>query len=266
MRPTRVVYFHGAPGGPGEIGLFAPAACAAGVRVTPLDRAAVAPHLAGDDYFRALAARVEAETGGEAFHLMGFSLGAFVALRTSAFLARPPASIQLVSAAAPLESGDFLKAMAGQAVFAAARRGEAGFARLTAMQGWLAARAPRLLYALLFANVRGGDKALSATADFRSLLGGTLNTALNADRAGYERDVLAYVRPWAGDLREVRAPVWLWHGAEDNWAPPGMAACLAAAVPAAAEPRVLPGASHYSALIAAAPMIFAALTESRRAA
>ena len=71
----------------------------------------------------------------------------------------------------------------------------------------------------------------------------------------------AYVQPWAACLAEVRAPVQLWHGELDNWAPPGMPRNLLAAL-ATSELHVLPGLSHYSCLLAASAPLCAQVAAS----
>ena len=192
-----------------------------------LDRAAIAPTCDGEAYFQALAREVEALAAGRPVTLIGFSLGAFVALRTAASLAVRPAAIHLVSAAAPLEAGSFLDSMAGQAVFRLARRRPDRLRQVTRVQGWLAAHAPGLLFRLLFATAAGADRDLAAEPAFRAGMRPVLRRALGADSAGYLRDVSAYVSPWAAGLSAITAETHIWHGASDTWSPPEMATCLA---------------------------------------
>ena len=231
----------------------------AGVRLVCLDRAAVAPGLEGEACFQALAGEVGALAAGGPVTLIGFSLGAFVALRTAACMTTPPAAIHLVSAAAPLESGDFLDAMAGQAVFRMAAGRPALFRQVTRLQGWLAAHAPGLLFRMLFATAAGADRDLAADPDFRKGLAPVLRRALGPDAKGYIRDVAAYVTPWSDRLAAITAPTRIWHGAADTWSPPGMADSLSRLIPGAAQPEILSGLSHYSCLFAAMPEIFASL-------
>jgi len=248
------VYFHGAPGGPEECARFDGLARDLGVQLLCLDRGAFA--LGGDARFQGLAAEISALTGGQA-HLIGFSLGAFAALRTAPHLARPAASLDLVSAAAPLELGDFLDGMAGKPVFSLARFSPWALGALSAFQGWLARRAPSRLFGMLFATAAGADRDLAADPVFRAELGGVLSRALNTGRPGYMAEVLAYVQPWAGRLPAVIAPTHIWHGLEDNWAPPAMAEALARALPGAPRIEIAEGLSHYSCLHDAMPRILA---------
>jgi pimeloyl-ACP methyl ester carboxylesterase len=254
-----LIYLHGAPGGPGEVGRFMALAAELAVDLICVDRATVGPGLEGDDYFRALAAEIERLAAGRPYQLAGFSLGGFVALRTEPFLAGRPQRLHLIAAAAPLDARDFLDHRAGKAVFKAAMTSPPGFARLTRVQCWLARRAPRLLQALLFAGAAGADKPLSRQPAFRAELRAVLVQALGPSAAGYRRDVLAYVRPWADVLGTIRTPVRLWHGSEDNWAPPSMAQAIRSMLPEDPGLDLLAGLSHYSTLHKALPVILTSL-------
>ncbi len=229
-----------------------------GVRLVSIDRSATDLSLEGADYFGALARRVDDLAQGGAVRLVGFSLGASVALRAAAHVEARVAGIDLISGAAPLESGDFLDAMAGKPVFQMAVRSPAGFRRLTAAQGWLARWAPGVLLGMLFRGAAAADRTLAGQPWFRSDLGRILQASLGAGAAGYRRDVEAYVRPWAAEVAHVGAEVRVWHGAADTWSPPGMVAGFAAVLPRPPETRILPGLSHYSCLFEAMPKILEA--------
>lgn len=259
------VYFHGAPGAPEEISRFDDVARACGVRLLGLDRGRLGPGPSEEGRFRALAEAVTEEAGGAPAHLIGFSLGGFVALRTAPHLGRWAASLDLVSAAAPLELGPFLDDMAGKPVFTVARQSPAMLRLLTGFQGVLAKHAPSRLFDLLFASAAGADRALAEDPAFRAEMAETLRSGFNAGRPGYLRDVLAYVQPWAPRLAEVRTPTRIWHGAADTWSPPAMAQALAAALPGRIQSRSTAGLSHYSCLHAAMPEILARIGRRPRA-
>jgi pimeloyl-ACP methyl ester carboxylesterase len=253
-----VVYFHGAPGAAIECGRFHEAARANGVRLVGLERSSTDIRLAGEAYFERHAGEVAAIAGDGPFAAIGFSLGAFVALRTAPYLQDRLTRLDLVSAAAPLESGDFLKAMAGRAVFDMARRSPKSLRRLARLEAWLALRAPSALFAMLFGNLKGADRALAADPTFRAEIEAVLRLALETGTASFTRDVVEYVRPWAERLAEVTVPTHIWHGAEDNRAPPAMAASLERLIPRAAGATMLAGLSHYSCLHASVPRILSA--------
>lgn len=251
------VYFHGVPGAPEECARFDEAARADGVRLLCIDRGSLGDARDGEARFRRLAEEVAALADGAPVHLIGFSLGAFVALRVAAHLGPKAASLDLVSAASPLELGDFLDGMAGKPVFTMARRSPRLLAAMTAAQGWLATAAPARLFGMLFATAAGEDRALAADPAFRSMIGEVLRGALGPGRRGYLSDVQAYVRPWADRLPAVAAETRLWHGREDNWAPAAMAESLARTLPSVRQIEIAPGLSHYSCLFEAMPRILA---------
>jgi pimeloyl-ACP methyl ester carboxylesterase len=74
-----------------------------------------------------LAHAVRTVAGSRQVNLIGFSIGACIALRTSVLLVSQVEQLHLVSAAAPLQSGHFLPVMAGTAVFQAAAASPALF-------------------------------------------------------------------------------------------------------------------------------------------
>lgn len=220
-----------------------------------LDRQLVSPDLGDEPYFEALADEVARISGRAPVHLIGFSLGTFVAIRTAIHLRVPVASLHLISAAAPLEGGDFLDQMAGKAVFTAAMRGPVALKRLTRLQAWMAKWAPGLMFRMLFGGATGADKALAADRVFRCEIRDTLRLALEDGATGYLRDLTAYVQPWQARLAEVSADTSIWHGTADTWAPAAMADLLKDEIPTASRLTLMDGLSHYSCLFNAMPKI-----------
>ena len=155
----RIVYFHGQPGSPAELGLVGAADLAARLGVQAADRAL-------DDPAPGFQGRIAATAAALAAHaspvrLIGFSLGAFVAMEVALRLADTapdlPVSLDLVSPAGPLALGDFLPRMAGGPVFRLARDAPAAFDALTAVQGLVAGLAPGWLVGRLFAGATGPE-------------------------------------------------------------------------------------------------------------
>ncbi|NQD36222.1 alpha/beta hydrolase [Permianibacter sp. IMCC34836] len=251
-----IVYFHGVPGAAAEVAALAPYSNENEFDFLCIDRFALDHTLTGEAYFHRLADLVSAHAAGRPVMLVGFSIGAFVALQTSRHLTGPIHSLQLVSAAAPLESGAFLEHMAGKQVFALAQSRPLLFKWLTLWQAMLARRAPGALYKLLFANAVAADRNLVTDPAFRAELVDVLRTAFDRPRLpGYLRDIHAYVQPWQQSLAEIRAPTQLWQGDADNWSPAAMAEVLQASIKSAAPVNLLPGLSHYSCLLASLPKI-----------
>ena len=237
------IYFHGQPGSPGELDLF-------GTRPKgwiAIDRAENrGPD--GPTHFDALASEVRLRSGGRPAKLVGFSIGAYAALEVAARLPHLDLSLDLVSAAAPLSTGDYLDRMVGKPIFALA----AGYPRLFTMvgitQGIVARHFARKLCQSLFATARGGDAELFRDAAFRAAIESVLRSGLGRSSAGYRTEVAAFVQDWTPVLRRVPHPVKIWHGRCDNWSPPAMAETLATLLPRAEAANLLANCSHYSTL------------------
>lgn len=239
------IYFHGVPGNPRELTLF-------GAPMPPgwfaPNRARLHPGRDFAGHCDALAVTVRELAGGAPVRLAGFSLGGFIALEVAHRLPDLPLTIDLVSAAAPLQTGDFLERMAGKPVFASAARSPALFGAMAAGQALAARVAPARLASALFGSAQGADRALAQDPAFRAGMAEILREGLGHGRTNYAREIGAYVRDWSTILPAIHHHVTLWHGAEDNWAPPGMAEALADRLPNVAALHRLPGLSHYSTL------------------
>lgn len=219
------LYLHGLPGSGAELAL-------AGRAMAVLDRDAPS--------FAQLALRLPEGP----LHLVGFSLGAACALRLAALAPEKVARLTLISAAAPLEMGDFLPHMAGAPVFRMAQ-GAARMAALTSVQSALARVSPGLFLKLLMRGTDASDAALFRRET--TLLRQIMQDGLGPGQAAYLREMTAYVRPWARHVAHVGCPVTLHHGSEDRWTPPAMAEGLAAALPHAELIRHA-GLGHYATL------------------
>jgi len=250
-----VIYFHGAPGAPEEAQLFDQEAKKHGLTVLCFDRFAINPSLTGEVYYQLLAEEITKKSDGQAVDFIGFSIGAFVAIQTCRYMPNGVRSLHLVSAAAPLEAGDFLPAMAGQQVFRLAKTTPALFLLLSYWQSLLARLAPKALFRLLFASAAGADKALAEDPEFQARITPVLRSCFQGRVRGYARDVGAYVQPWSATLADITVPTQLWQGDADNWSPPQMPHYLASAIPGAASTQSFSGLSHYSCLYRAVPEI-----------
>lgn len=237
---TTRIYLHGVPGSVAELRYFAPDA-----------QNVIAPdHLA----FSTTESLVATLPAGP-LHLIGFSLGAFVALRLAALLGPQVERLDLISAAAPLELGDFLAAMAGGDVFRMARDQPTRFGMIVQFQAMLARIAPALLVRLLFHGARGGDEALVKDAAFKAMISASLRETFGANKPGYRAAILAYVQPWANTIHTVTAPTHIWQGLDDTWTPPAMAESLSQALLNVQSVSRLRGDSHYSTLARVLPKL-----------
>jgi len=250
-----VIYFHGAPGAPEECRIFDLEGKNHGLTFICFDRFSVDSSITGEAYYELLAKEISKKAAGKTVDFVGFSIGTFIALQTYRYMPNGVRSLHLVSAAAPLEAGDFLDAMAGKQVFQLARTFPALFILLSYWQGLLARLFPDALFRLLFASAAGGDKALIADREFQSSITKVLRSCFIGRVQGYVRDIGAYVHPWKNTLTDVSVNTHIWHGAEDNWSPPLMADYLKSAIPGCTSSKVFSGLSHYSCLYRAAPEI-----------
>lgn len=240
------VYCHGLPGLPEELSLFGflpPEA-----EICGLDRLG-AP---GRSYGESLLAAFDALELGEPVAVAGFSLGAMSALKLAARRPLLVRSLLLISPAAPLELGDFLPLMAGRPVFEAARRGPVSLGVLGAFQATLLSVAPQTLVRTMFRQSCEAERQLLSSRRFAETVTLGLRSCLGAHRAAYQRELTAYVRPWADVLDDIRCEVEIVQGGEDNWTPPAMAEALRQRLGNRASLAAMASLGHYSTLQAAA--------------
>lgn len=256
-----VIYFHGAPGSPEECRIFEHEAKAHNLTFICFDRFTVDSSLTGAAYYPFLAAEILKKARGKQVDVVGFSIGAFVALQTCRYLGETVRNLHLISAAAPLEAGDFLDAMAGKRVFQLAKTAPVLFMLLSYWQGLLALLFPKMLFQLLFASSTGKDKALTANREFKSSLTSILKSCFVSRISGYVRDINAYVSPWGESLADITATTYIWQGAEDNWSPKAMATYLASVIPQCVQIEIVDELSHYSCLYDAVPKICRQLSQ-----
>lgn len=251
-----VIYFHGAPGAPEECKIFDPDGKSHGLTFVCFDRFSIDASVNGETYYKLLAEEISKKAAGKQVDVIGFSIGAFIALQTCRYMTDGAVkSLHLVSAAAPLEAGDYLEAMAGRQVFQLAKTFPALFVLLSYWQRLLALLFPNALFRVLFASAAGADKALAADRAFQSDITQVLRLCFTDRVQGYARDIGAYVSPWKTTLPEVSAKTYIWHGAEDNWSPKLMADYLKSAIPGCTSIKMFNGLSHYSCLYRAVPEI-----------
>lgn len=237
-----LVYLHGLPGSPDEVKLI----CGAPSRF-------FAPNLRDG----ALDPQITAQFGIQPVTLIGFSLGAFRALRFAADHPEGVAHLHLIAPAAPLELGDFLDQMAGGPIFRMARDHPKLFRLVTRLQTLASRIAPEFFAAQIFARAQGGDTALKAKAGFLRDWGHIARQCLADGAQAYRDEITAYVAPWAELLSRVQTPTSIWYGGADNWTPPVMAEALIKKLPIPPQVRRIENASHYSTLAAALAQITA---------
>lgn len=242
------IYFHGIPGSSGEMVLFGDHSADGLGAVHVVDRSSIKAGADPAGYFGQLARTIQTRFPNQPLRLIGFSLGASVALRTAPYLGPQVSGIDLISAAAPLELGDYLGGMAGAPVFRLARSNPTLFAGLVRLQSVAAKLAPSRLYDALFASAQGADLALSKDAAFKAAMLPILHQSLGAQRATYIGEISLYVQDWETELDRVTQPVTIHHGVADTWSPVAMAQDLARRLPNVAAVHLLDDHSHFSTL------------------
>jgi pimeloyl-ACP methyl ester carboxylesterase len=260
---TIIFYLHGAPGSKAECAIFEKQATQHNVKLIGIDRYSIEALSDDKDYYQQIAKNITDIAGDKPVNIIGFSIGAHVALEVSAILGSQVNQLHLVSAAAPLSHGDFLDTMAGGAVFKLARDKPLLFSLLTSFQKLLATVAPKLLTRMLFASATGKDKSLSKERDFREYITPILSNCFSQSSAGYKRYIYNYVN-CNGEIN-IQAPhTTLWHGTDDNWSPFSMASYLQMNIGGVIELKSLDSLSHYSTLFHAAPLIFQTMTSMEK--
>ncbi len=241
------VYFHGVPGGAGELQLFGPdiAARCSDFVIAQRDF----PELpSGADRYAAMASALRVAYPARPLKLIGFSMGASAALRVAPLLGDQVKSIDLISAAAPLSLNDYLEGMAGAPVFRCARDHPFAFGIMAKGQSLLAKAKPSFLYSALFSSAQGCDLNLREDERFKTTMIPMLRDYFANSLKAYRTEILSYVGDWSGTLSRVTQPVSIYHGQVDNWSPPEMAADLAQRLGDCQRLETCGGCSHYSAL------------------
>ena len=102
--------------------------------------------------------------------LVGFSLGAMVAIHLAAARPEKMANLTLISPAAPLNLGNFLPHMAGRPVFNLAQKSPSTLAAMTYFQAILSRRVPNFLIKQLFQKPGAPEQQLLADPGFQNII------------------------------------------------------------------------------------------------
>lgn len=250
-------YFHGVPGAAVEAAMLHQAALAHGIKLLVVERN-LTGELGSAAYLQQLAQQISDRAVGQPIHLLGFSIGACLALRVAALLGERVAEIYLLSAAAPLEiPGNSVGMGAGRYTFLWAQHYPRLFRAFAWYQALLAKVSPRLLLKLLFAGAGGKDSELLSQPDTQAWLADIQRACFKHGASNYVRDVKLYVEPWATELDKVTATVSLWHGEADNWAPMAMSTYLQEHLRNANTVIRCAEQAHYSCLLENAQAVMA---------
>jgi pimeloyl-ACP methyl ester carboxylesterase len=240
------IYLHGQPGSADELALFGAHVARNTSDWHVLDR--TPPSTGQSGHHALLAMRARRFAAGRPIRLIGFSMGGWEALHLAAHMGGEICGIDLIACAVQPRGGLYPRDMVGKPVFELSRDHPILFGWLTRMQGWGAMVAPALIRRVLFAKAQGGDVALMTQPAFRKGITHILRSSLSGDPAAYLHDIAEFVAGPPPDWSTITAPVTLWHGEADNWAPIKLAEQLAVRLPTLVDFHRLPDLSHYSTL------------------
>ncbi|MFI6644151.1 alpha/beta fold hydrolase [Streptomyces sp. NPDC050504] len=91
------------------------------------------------------------------------------------------------------------------------------------------------------------DRTIVADAGIQSMLERNFAEGLRSSADGWVDDVMAFSTGWGFELADISAPVYLWHGEDDIFAPVQHTRWLAEHIPGS-ELTVERGAAHFGAL------------------
>jgi pimeloyl-ACP methyl ester carboxylesterase len=244
-----VLHLHGTPGSRLEAGIPAArrAAEALGVRLICPDRPGV-----GLSPFRTFSLREYPQlvrgfaeaVGLERFAVTGVSSGgkyacacawALPALVTRAVLASSTCPFDLPGARATWTGNDRL-------VYTVAGRAPWLLRLMFAKFTHDVRRDPTAIFSMM-KDLGSADQQILARGDFRQAFAANVAEAFRQGSRGPAYDYTLEARPWKVPLGQIRVPIEIWHGEDDNLVSPQASRILAAAIPGATT-HFLPGEGH----------------------
>jgi pimeloyl-ACP methyl ester carboxylesterase len=259
--PT-VIFHHGTPGAPVDLGPVVDAANRTGIRVVSYAR----PGYAGSTDHRgrsvadaaADAVAIADALGVDRFAAVGTSGGGPHALAGAALRPDRCVAVASVAGVAPrrAEGLDWVAGMGPENVeeFDYAERGfEALSGYLHGIRPHLAEVTPAEILTALAGLLPQVDRdALSGiVGDF---MAASFRRAMSGGIAGWRDDDIAFVSPWGFDPAAITVPVAVWQGGVDLMVPAAHGAWLAATIPTAVA-HLLPEHGHVSLTMAELPEI-----------
>lgn len=243
---SEVIFFcHGAPGSAQDADLLKP---------LDADTVVIAPNMLNASSGGIMAHMIEAfdraasAAPGARINVVGFSVGAMVAIKIAAARSDKVARLILISPAAPLKLGDFLSDMAGKPIFELAIKHPKILKALTGAQAVLSRVVPNILINQLFQKCGKMEQALLSDEKFRDVLKSSFKNSFRRYPRAYVDLLQLYVTDWSADIDHVNCPVEIWHGDKDTWSPIAMSHVLSKAFPNTPKLHVVKNAEHYSTL------------------
>ncbi len=231
-----VLFFHGTPGSRRQLE-WLPAVLRDGLRWIAFDR----PGYGESDRQPGLTLAEVAATsealvnrlGLDAFHVLGFSGGGPYALACAHAMPERVRCAHLVSGLGPLDIPEIWSALRRQDhVLFTLIRGTPWLFRMLLRLGVGAARQePERFVARLAAKMSAGDRSLLAAPDVLTNLCADLREALRQGTEGMADDLAILNGPWPFRLEDIRVPVHVWQGAQDQVINPQIGLAMAAHLP-----------------------------------
>lgn len=106
---------------------------------------------------------------------------------------------------------------------------------------------PRAMVRDLLPELPKSDRRIVAGVEIQAMLELNFAEAVRNSPSGWIDDVLAFSTAWGFRPEDINAPVLLWHGEDDVFAPVHHSRWLAERIPGA-RLKVKPGAAHFEAL------------------
>ena len=245
---TPIVYAHGGLSSRLDIAFASERCRTAGVRLLAPDRPGIG--LSDPQSGRSLldwpgdVAQLADAIGLECFAVLGWSAGGAYALACAHRLGQRITAVGIVAGMAPLERAEMIGELgmrADRLLFSLAGRAPA----VAALGLGVAGRLPRkVIRAALRRDLRSdSDREIIAAASLAESTDFFLEAFRQGPR-GIVEDYRVTGGPWGFRPEEIRADVFLWHGAEDNLLPLRHARALAARLPNA-RLDVLPDRGHF---------------------
>jgi pimeloyl-ACP methyl ester carboxylesterase len=243
-----VLLFHGLPGSRLTRHPDGSIAARLGIRLITFDRPGIGlstpqPRRRILDWPRDVAEFGDAR-GLDRFAVIGWSGGSPYALATAHELPDRVTRLGLVASLTPLAGTTFTRHLAPDL-----RRN----ARIGRLVPWLVyqaakrevhafARDPEAALDAAFATAAECDRATLDDPALRRMQIESRREAYRQGVSGFYREALLYLRPWGFDPADVRVPVQLWHGVEDETLALPMGRHLAETL--GCEATVIPGEGH----------------------
>ncbi len=244
-----VLAFHGLPGSRLQQHPDPGIAAARGARVIHVDRpgfglSSPAPGrtlASWADDVAALAGRLGLET----FAIAAVSGGGPFALACAAALGARVTRVAIASGVGPPGSMRGARVtLPARAAFRLAARAPGLLRGSMRLALRMATRAPDGFIDRVAARLAPDDQRTLARPEVRAMLARDLAESVRQGVDALITDLRLEARPWQLRLEAIRAPVAMWHGAEDRIVPPAATRHLAALIPGA-RAEVLPGLGHF---------------------